>query len=285
MTRPARRQALPATPGERASDDDERMASGRGRGPRSMGLLVCLGIAALIGILGFLALGIWQVQRLGWKQALIARVESRIHAQPVPAPGPAGWAASAADEYRRVRLSGSFQQDRATFVQAVTERGGGYWQMTPLRSDAGFTVLVNRGFVTPDQRSQLSGPASALNGQVPVAQVRVTGLLRLSEPGGGFLRHNDPAADRWYSRDVAAIAAARGLGERSLGEVAPYFVDADATPDPAGFPVGGLTVLRFANNHLVYALTWFALALMLAAAAAFVIRGECRLRRAVENEH
>ncbi|CAN7368385.1 SURF1 family protein [Bosea sp. LjRoot9] len=250
-----------------------------------MRLLACLGIVALIGVLGFLALGIWQVQRLGWKQALIARVESRIHAQPVPAPGPAGWAAVADDEYRRVRVSGLFQQDRATFVQAVTERGGGYWLMTPLRSDAGFTVLVNRGFVTPEQRGQLSGPASASRGQVAAAQVTVTGLLRLSEPGGGFLRHNDPAADRWYSRDVAAIAAVRGLGERGFGEIAPYFVDADATQGPAGFPVGGLTVLRFANNHLVYALTWFALALMLAAAAAFVIRGEYRLRRAVENEH
>ncbi|WP_175525584.1 SURF1 family protein [Bosea sp. OK403] len=258
-----------------------------------MGLLVCLGIVALIGVLGFLALGIWQVQRLGWKQALIARVESRIHAEPVPAPGPAAWAAwaaSAADEYRRVRLSGLFQRDRETFVQAVTERGGGYWLMTPLRTDAGFTVLVNRGFVTPEQRNQLTGAASASGGQVtiaqvPAAQITVTGLLRLSEPGGGFLRHNDPVADRWYSRDIAAIAAARGLGERGLGEVAPYFIDADATQGPAGFPVGGLTVLRFANNHLVYALTWFALALMLAAAATFVIRGECRLRRAVENEH
>ncbi|WNJ94019.1 SURF1 family protein [Bosea sp. 685] len=265
-----------------------------------MGLLVLLGALALIGILGFLALGLWQVQRLGWKQALIARVESRIHAAPAPAPGPAGWAAVADDEYRRVRVSGLFQQDRQTFVQAVTERGGGYWLMTPLRSDAGFTVLVNRGFVTPEQRSQLSGPASASSGQVPTAQVptaqvptaqvpaaqvTVTGLLRPSEPGGGFLRHNDPAADRWYSRDIAAIAAVRGLGERGFGEVAPYFIDADATQGPAGFPVGGLTVLRFANNHLVYALTWFALALMLAAAAAFVIRGEYRLRRAVENEH
>lgn len=275
---------MPATLGERARDDGEGAASGRGRRPRSMGLLVCLGIVALIGVLGFVALGIWQVQRLGWKQALIARVESRIHAEPVPAPGPAGWAA-ADDEYRRVRVSGLFLPGRETFVQAVTERGGGYWLMTPLSSDAGFTVLVNRGFVTPEQRNRLSEAAPASGGQAPAAQVpaaqaTVTGLLRLSEPGGGFLRHNDPAADRWHSRDVAAIAAMRGLGE-----VAPYFIDADATPDPAGFPVGGLTVLRFANNHLVYALTWFALALMLAAAAAFVIRGEYRLRRAVENEH
>ena len=83
----------------------------------------------------------------------------------------------------------------------------------------------------------------------------VTGLLRASEPGGGFLRANDPARDRWYSRDVAAIARARGLGE-----VAPFFIDADATPNPGGYPVGGLTVVAFRNDHLVYALTWFGLA-------------------------
>ncbi|MCA3579738.1 MAG: SURF1 family protein, partial [Bradyrhizobium sp.] len=87
----------------------------------------------------------------------------------------------------------------------------------------------------------------------------VTGLLRMSEPKGGFLRSNDPAAGRWYSRDVAAIAATRGLSQ-----VAPYFIDADATPNPGGTPLGGLTIVRFPNNHLIYALTWFALAFMLA---------------------
>ena len=82
----------------------------------------------------------------------------------------------------------------------------------------------------------------------------MTGLLRITEPDGAFLRSNDPAANRWYSRDVAAIAKAR-----DLGLTAPYFVDADATPNPGGYPVGGLTVVRFPDNHLVYALTWFVL--------------------------
>jgi surfeit locus 1 family protein len=85
--------------------------------------------------------------------------------------------------------------------------------------------------------------------------VTVTGLLRASEPGGGFLRANDPADGRWYSRDVAAIAEAEGVGP-----VAPYFIDAGATPNPRGLPVGGLTVVSFRNTHLAYALTWFALA-------------------------
>jgi surfeit locus 1 family protein len=103
----------------------------------------------------------------------------------------------------------------------------------------------------------------------------VTGLLRLTEPKGGFLRANDPAADRWYSRDVEAMAAARGLTD-----TAPYFIDADATPNPGGLPVGGLTVVAFRNSHLVYALTWFALALMLAALTVRVAREELRIRRA-----
>ena len=95
----------------------------------------------------------------------------------------------------------------------------------------------------------------------------VTGLLRISEPGGGFLRSNDAAADRWYSRDVVAIASARGLGE-----VAPYFVDADAAAEPGPLPQGGMTQVSFRNTHLVYALTWFCLALMSAGAAIFLIR-------------
>ncbi|MFC7554551.1 SURF1 family cytochrome oxidase biogenesis protein [Pseudoroseomonas wenyumeiae] len=88
------------------------------------------------------------------------------------------------------------------------------------------------------------------------------------------MRSNDPAADRWHSRDVEAIAAARGLRD-----VAPFFLDADATPNPGGLPVGGLTVVSFPNSHLVYALTWYALALMLAGASAYLAREEWRARR------
>jgi len=243
--------------------------------PRPLRVLSIAGVVALSCIAGLTGLGIWQVQRLGWKQALIERVETRIRAAPLPAPGPARWADIAGDEYTRVSLSGGFLNDRETLVQAVTERGGGFWVVTPLVSDAGFTVLVNRGFVPPEKRDP-GTRAEAL----PAGVVSVTGLLRLSEPGGGFLRDNAPAQDRWYSRDVAVIAKARGLSEP-----APYFVDADATPNPGGFPVGGLTVLRFANNHLVYALTWFALALMLAGGTFFVLRREYRLRNGMEHEH
>ena len=194
------------------------------------------------------ALGIWQVERRAWKHDLIAAVDARIHAPPVAAPGPAGWPAIDAkdDAYRRISATGRFRHDRETLVQAVTERGAGYWVLTPLETP-GFTLLVNRGFVPPEQRG---AAASA-----PSGEVTVTGLLRISEPRGGFLRSNDPKADRWYSRDVAAIAAAR-----AIDPVAPYFIDADATPNRGGYPVGGLTVVSFPDNHMSYALTWFGMA-------------------------
>lgn len=241
------------------ADDHPRPQAGK----RVALLLACCVMAAL-----FAALGVWQVQRLSWKLDLIARVEARLQAAPVVAPA----TVSAADEYRRVRLEGRFLNDRETLVQAVTELGGGFWVLTPLATDSGATVLVNRGFVPPERRDPASRAAGLIEG--PVA---VTGLLRLTEPGGGFLRANDPAGNRWFSRDVAAIAAARGLGGAGT-PVAAYFVDADATPVPGGFPVGGLTVVRFANNHLVYALTWFALAGMCLAAAVFLWRRPAGMR-------
>lgn len=247
-------------------------ASERTRSPRSPLAIILLCLCAASGIAGLTALGVWQLERRTWKLDLIEKVESRVHAAPVSAPPPAAWPAikAADDEYKRVTVSGQFLNDRETFVQAVTERGTGFWVLTPLETNEGFKVLINRGFVPADRRE----PASRAEGQIS-GNTTVTGLLRVSEPGGGFLRTNDPARDRWYSRDVAAIAA-----ERGLADTAPYFIDADTTPNPGGLPIGGLTVVSFRNTHLVYALTWFALALMLSALAIRVAREELRIRRA-----
>jgi len=220
------------------------------------------GIALIVA--GLFGLGIWQLERRVEKLALIARVDARVHADPVAAPGPADWphVTVANDEYLRVRASGHFLNDKETLTQAVTEAGAGSWVMTPLVTDQGFTVLVNRGFVPEDRRD----PASRVQGEI-AGEVTVTGLLRMSEPRGGFLRTDDPAGNHWYSRDVAEIAVARGLAN-----TAPYFIDADATPNPGGLPIGGLTVIRFPNNHLVYALTWFALGIGLAWATVYAWR-------------
>ncbi len=228
---------------------------------RRLAALVLFDLVAILMVAGLVSLAAWQVDRRAWKLDLIARVEARVHAPPTEAPGPDRWAGISAgeDEYRRVTVTGAWRHDRSAFVQAVTELGGGYWVLTPLVRDDGTTVLVNRGFVPAERRDSSSWRT------LGKASVTVTGLLRISEPGGGFLRSNDPAAGRWYSRDVAAIAASRGLTA-----AAPYFIDAERLPGEQGLPVAGLTVLAFTNNHLVYAITWGVLAVMVAAAGLFV---------------
>jgi len=237
------------------------MTGGRGRKPPASVLLIAA--AALVCAALLCALGVWQVQRLQWKLDLIARVEARVSGSPVAPPGPERWSdiTPASVEYMKVRATGRFLHDRETLVQAVTDLGSGYWVMTPLVTDKGYTILINRGFVPPEFRDFRTRPEGAVAGETAV-----TGLLRLTEPGGGFLRDNDPGGDRWYSRDVAAIAAAR-----RLDRVAPWFIDADATPNPGGWPVGGLTRISFSNNHLVYAITWFGLALMALGAGWYVV--------------
>lgn len=239
----------------------------RGRSRLTLALLVVAGAALVAGLTG---LGVWQLQRRAWKIDLIERVDARLAAGPVAAPGPAAWGRVDRDgaEYLKVRAAGVFRHDRETLVQAVTDLGSGHWVLTPLATPQGFTVLVNRGFVPQDRRD----PATRVAGRV-AGPATVTGLLRLTEPGGAFLRENDPSGDRWYSRDVAGIARARGL-ER----VAPYFIDADAKANPGGFPVGGLTQVRFRNTHLVYALTWFALAALVAGGLVILVRYERRRR-------
>jgi surfeit locus 1 family protein len=230
-------------------------------------LLIALGV---LGVAALTALGVWQLERRTWKLALIDRVEQRQHAAPQPLPAPSSWPAITAsnDEYRRVTVTGRFLNERETLVIAVTDYGGGFWVLTPLQTTDGITVLVNRGFVPAERRD----PSTRREGNRPEL-VSITGLLRITEPNGGFLRTNDPATGRWYSRDVAQIAAARGLPQ-----VAPFFIDADAAPNDGGYPIGGLTVVRFPNNHLIYALTWFTMAFMLAAALLHTLRGGIRVR-------
>lgn len=266
-----------------AAESDRRPAGTPAR--RSGPWRLFMGVVALAMFAGLLALGTWQVERRTWKLALIERVENQLRAAPVDPP--ATLEDPRRDEYRRLRLTGVFQHDRETLVQASTELGGGFWVLTPLRLADGRHVLVNRGFVTPERRDRATrgerGPTAP--GAGDGATTTLVGLLRLSEPGGGFMRRNDPAAGRWHSRDVAAIAQARGLGD-----VLPYFVDAEATAAERAqpqlmadadriWPVAGLTVIRFNNHHLVYAITWYALALMVALAVGYLGREWWRERR------
>jgi len=235
--------------------------------PSRRGFSPLLAVAALLLIVLFAGLGTWQVYRLQWKLDLIARVDARVHAAPAAAPPRARWAGITpeSDEYRRVKLHGTYLYDLTTPVQALTEEGSGYWLLTPMCTTDGI-ILVNRGFIPAELGARTRYTPQRAAGD-PCAgagpAVDVTGLLRTSEHNGAFTRTNDPASGRWYTRDVAAIAAARGVN------AAPFFVDAAAGQNPPGSPdqpVGGLTVVKFPNSHLVYAITWYALALMVAGA-------------------
>ena len=239
--------------------------------PRSTAVLAVLGLIFTTVFIGLISLGVWQLQRLHWKLDLIERVETRIHAPATPAPTPSEWphVTRARDEYRHVLLQGRFLPGQDTHTQAVTTLGSGFWVLSPFQLDDGSIVLVNRGFIPNGWRENIPLPSTS----------EVTGLLRISEPGGGFLRQNKPAEERWYSRDVAAIAAARNLKNVAPFFVDADFVDADAMPNSTDWPRAGLTVTRFSNNHLGYALTWFALALMVLWGGWRVAREERRLRQ------
>lgn len=242
------------------------------RAPHSLFVRVGAGVLALVFFTAFVGLGTWQVQRRAWKLDLIDRVEHRVHAPPVPVPPQAEWphTSAAKDEYRRVTAAGILLNDAETLVQASTELGAGYWVLTPLWLQDGSVVLINRGFVPPEKRDRATRATNE-----PLGRTTVTGLIRMTEPRGGFLRSNDPSNNRWYSRDVEAIAAARGLTH-----AAPFFIDEEAAPPPVepSQPVGGLTVIAFRNNHLQYAITWYTLAVMVLGAVWLVIREERRQR-------
>jgi surfeit locus 1 family protein len=219
-------------------------------------LFTALGLALLI------ALGVWQLHRLAWKEALIAAVANRVHAPPIDLPGETEW--SKLDpkqyEYRHVRVDGTYDFGRQVFVFRPLEAprgrygGPGYLVMTSLRLADGATVIVNRGFVPADRKDAASGPSSQ-NG----SPIEVVGLMRAPEARNWFTPADDPVTGDWFTRDPAAIAAAL-----KLDRAAPFTIDADAGPDPAALPEGGETILAFPNNHLSYALTWFGMAIALA---------------------
>lgn len=233
-----------------------------------------LALVMLFLVMVFTTLGVWQLQRRVWKLDLIAKVQARLHAAPEPLDALLQSQKAVADlEYSRVQVHGRWLPERSAWVVAATELGSGYWLMMPMQQANNTVIWVNRGYVTQAQKGQL--PVDDLSGMADL-----NGLLRKTEPRGTVLRSNVPQQGRWYSRDVQALSQQAGLTPSAL-----LFVDADAklgaprdsntaTSSDAQtvHPVGGLTVIQFPNNHLQYALTWFAMAAMAAWAAYFVWR-------------
>lgn len=223
--------------------------------------LFLLGLIAVF-VVCLVLLGNWQLRRLEWKNTLVTAIETRAFAQSEPAPHSSDWEEVSPDThaYKRVHAEGTLLSEYEITVKALTELGSGYWVLSPLQRSNGEIIWINRGFVPPDKRLSDSRPKPN-----PV-HVTATGLLRVTEPGGTILQANNPESNRWYSRDVAAFSE-----YFELPPPAPYFIDADHIASPREWPRGGLTKLQFRNNHLQYALTWYAMALFLIAGTGYVI--------------
>jgi surfeit locus 1 family protein len=211
-----------------------------------------------------IALGTWQVERLHWKEGLIAEREAAMAAPPAPLPR-RGDEARALD-FHRVRATGTFMNDREFFVGAVDDIGhNGYQVVTPLRLADGAVLLVNRGFVPESRKDPATRAAGELQGEATVS-----GILRLPPAGkpAWFVPDNSPERNYWFYVDPPAMARAGGFDH-----VLPFYVEADATPNPGGLPRGGQTRIALPNNHLQYAVTWYGLAVVLVVMyAAFVRR-------------
>ena len=209
-----------------------------------------------------LSLGVWQLMRLDEKDRLVTQIEASLTAPAVPLPASTDWPTLKPQDYdyRRVSLTGTFQHDKEALVFGfvdIGQRGDtseGFFALTPLVLADGSTVIVNRGFVPQAFRDQ----ATRKNG-LPEGVVTLTGILRAPEKRGFFTPQDTPAANLFFTIDPAAIASAK-----HLETVAPFVVDADKSTPKNIWPEGGHTIVALVNNHLQYALTWFALAFVLA---------------------
>nr|WP_205800156.1 SURF1 family protein [Microvirga terricola] len=217
-------------------------------------------IATLVALAILLGLGVWQLQRKAWKENLIAQIEARAYGEPgeiLPETTWNTWRPDQ-DEFRKVRIKGTFlyQYETPVYGLAPAMRGApaqGFYLMTPLRLSDGAIVMVNRGFVPTELRAPATRPQSQ-----PADEAIIVGLVRAPEARNTFTPADDPARQSWFTRDPQAIAKAYNL-ERA----APFYVEADATPNPGDWPRGGQTRLNLPNDHLQYAFTWFGIALTL----------------------
>ncbi|WP_371059816.1 SURF1 family protein [Rhodosalinus sp. 5P4] len=208
----------------------------------------------LIGILGtavLIALGVWQVQRLAWKEGVLADIEARIAAEPVPLPAEPD---PEADRYLPVAVSGEIGEDELHVLVSTRAEGAGFRVIAPLSTEAGRRVMVDRGYVRNE----------AKEADRPTGAADIVGNLHWPDEVDGFTPEPDLDANIWFARDVPRMAEALGT-EPVLVVVRETSLSAPGlTPlpvDTAGIP----------NDHLEYAVTWFGLAAVWAAMSMFLV--------------
>lgn len=212
-------------------------------------------IMTLVGVAVLIGLGVWQLERRSWKTGLIERMNERMHGKSIPLERAKEFAQrnNGNIEYTRVVLTGSFLHDEERYLYAYIGGQQGWSVITPLVTQGGEVVLVNRGFV-PEERKD---PAMRKDGLIQGIN-EVKGVARLSEHTNWFTPVNNAAGNRWFWRDIPALISS--LRAEEAVRAVPFVIEADAAPVPGGWPRGGITRVNVPNWHLEYAITWFALA-------------------------
>lgn len=229
--------------------------------------LVVPGVASALAFVFLVSLGFWQLRRLSEKEALIARIESRLDAPAQEPPPRAHWKTLAPADYdfRHVRVVGHYLAGPEAFLYTQPPDGfgrePGYIVLTPFEFSGGGVALVERGFVPESKKGSYGAP--------PSAEVTLVGHLRAPQSRNLFTPADTPAQRIWYTRDPDAIAT--GL---NIAGGAPFSLALDPVEglDP-GQPRPAPGAPQIVNNHFSYAVTWFALAGALLVVFALFARG------------
>jgi surfeit locus 1 family protein len=229
-------------------------------------------IAAIIVALAvLLSLGTWQMFRLQWKEALITDIAARSTAAPMTLPNVEAREKSGADiDYVAMTVTGHFEHTHEQYFFATDDGEVGYHVYTPLILPDGRTIFVNRGFVP----EALKDPAKRQAGQI-TGDVTIKGLARarLTEKPSWVVPDNEAYKQLYFWKDLDEMAAQAAV---PAGKLVPFFLDADATPSPGGWPRGGVTQIDLPDNHLSYAVTWYGLAAVLVVVSALAFRRKAR---------
>jgi surfeit locus 1 family protein len=218
--------------------------------------IVAFASFALAGLGLLVFLGAWQVQRLAWKEGLLAQMEARLLAPPRPLPAAID---PARDGFLAVAAEGVFTGEDRLVMASQRGVGAGYLLISAFETDDGRRLLVDRGFLPDAARDRPRPPAAAA----------ITGNLHWPDEADRFTPAPDPARNLWFARDVPALAAALGTEPALIVLRSTSEADPPARPQP-------LDTSRVPNNHLGYAVTWFSLAAVWAGMTAVLLS---RMRR------
>ena len=218
-----------------------------------------LTIATIISLIILFSLGAWQIQRLQWKEDLIARIEARTAAEPIAVEEAyARWLTGEDMEYTPVYVQAAYQHEQEAHVFGTWDGTVGWYIFTPATPKIsiadGRALYINRGFVPHAQKEAATRSDSLIMDD----SSKIIGLLRTPQKApaiaGSLTPRNSVDKNEWHSRDPLAFAASANL------DVLPIWIDSSGAESSAEWPLGGTTRVEFNNRHLEYALTWFGLA-------------------------